>query len=411
MTTTTTTGERQSEGEGEGEGESDPPSPRAQQQQQAAVATAALQKWGDGGAEIRTFNDAFRIGTMFARSGYFRDAIDANQAMVKMQAGAELGFSPMASMLNVFIIEGKPGYGASMILARIIREGGRYKILTQTAKRATECEIEWSRKWPGDEQATVLGTTRFSIEEAKQADLLDKKGPHGGKNTWQKYPKNMLFARCVSAGAREWFPDLFLGAVYDVDELRDEMPIRDINEPPPRETGSVETAPKKAKGRGRSGSDALAQKASEHATMTATPPVTSDVLDGELIEGEQRDEQGESEQGDEGAPAPDSAVDAGPAPTVETAKGPDKPTVTEPPKEGATLAQAIAAIPGDATGITKHFSKWNAQLPLDEQPVLQWACRRAFNLASGKPEWAQIPDDMRPLVQKHLPSSTEGEKK
>ena len=51
-------------------------------------------KFGQNGTVIETWEDAQRVAKMFAASGYFRDVRDVAQAMVKIQYGAELGFSP-----------------------------------------------------------------------------------------------------------------------------------------------------------------------------------------------------------------------------------------------------------------------------------------------------------------------------
>jgi hypothetical protein len=52
----------------------------------------------------------------------------------------------------------------------------------------------------------------FSIDEAKRAGIY--------KNTWEKYPEDMLFARALTRLARQLFPDVIKGC-YVEGEIRD----------------------------------------------------------------------------------------------------------------------------------------------------------------------------------------------
>lgn len=152
--------------------------------------------------------DIFRLGQAFARSGYFQDAKDEAQAVVKIIYGQELGISPAASMSGIHIISGKPVLSATA-LAGLIKSRKPvydYKVLKHDGEI---CELEFF------ENGKSVGKSMFSMEKAKQAELL------GGKNiNWKKYPENMLFARAISNGARLYCPDIFTGSpVYTPDEL------------------------------------------------------------------------------------------------------------------------------------------------------------------------------------------------
>ena len=56
-------------------------------------------------------NQTLQLGEVLAKSGFFSDAKQASQAVVKVLAGRELGFGPVASMVGVNIIQGKPAIG------------------------------------------------------------------------------------------------------------------------------------------------------------------------------------------------------------------------------------------------------------------------------------------------------------
>jgi len=141
------------------------------------------------------------IGKAFAESGMFPDIKSAAQAIVKIQAGAELGIAPFAAMSGIHIISGKPTIGAG-VMAAMVKASGKYnyRVTEQTDK---VCSIIFY------EGAEIIGTSTFTIEDAKKA---------GTKNT-DKFPRNMLFARAMSNGVKWYTPDVFAGPVYVPEEM------------------------------------------------------------------------------------------------------------------------------------------------------------------------------------------------
>lgn len=148
-----------------------------------------------------TFTEIMSIGKAFAESGMFADIKSAAQAMVKIQAGLELGIKPFAAMSGIHIISGKATIGAGLI-ASAIKGSGKYdyRIIEQSDK---VCKIEF---FQGKES---IGVSSFTIEEAKKA---------GTKNL-DKFPANMLFARAISNGVKWFTPDVFQGPVYVPEEM------------------------------------------------------------------------------------------------------------------------------------------------------------------------------------------------
>lgn len=145
------------------------------------------------------------IAQQFVKSGYFSDAKSAAQAVVKIYAGAELGITPFASMSGIHIIQGKPVYGAGM-MASLIKGSGkyRYKIREHSDK---QCIIDF-HELVGSEWEHI-GESSFTAEEAKKA----------GTKNMDKFPKNMLFARALSNGAKWHCPDIFMGSAYVEGEI------------------------------------------------------------------------------------------------------------------------------------------------------------------------------------------------
>jgi hypothetical protein len=150
---------------------------------------------------VKSAADALTIGETFFKSGMFSDIKSAQQAVVKIMAGAEMGISPFAAMSGIHIIQGKPTIGAGLMAARVKGFGKYdYKVLEHSDK---VCSIEYFQG------ANSLGVSTFTIEDAKKA---------GTKNI-DRFPKNMLFARAMSNGVKWYTPDIYENPVYVPEEM------------------------------------------------------------------------------------------------------------------------------------------------------------------------------------------------
>jgi len=148
--------------------------------------------------------DPIALGQVLAASGFFQDSKGAAQAAVKVMAGAELGFGPVASMTGVYIVKGRVTISANLMAAAI----KRHPAYTYRVREHSEesCVIDFI------EDGEVIGTSAFSMADATKAGLA-------GSTTWKSYPRNMLFSRALSNGAKWYCPDVFGGPIYTPDEL------------------------------------------------------------------------------------------------------------------------------------------------------------------------------------------------
>ena len=136
------------------------------------------------------------IGRAMYASGMFTDVKSEAQAVVKIMAGRELGIPAIAAMMGINIIKGKVSLSAN-ILAALIKRDDRYnyRIVTHTAN---ECAIEFY------EHGKLAYSSTFTIQDAQKAGLLDNP-------VWKQYPRNMLFSRALSNGARIVCPERICG--------------------------------------------------------------------------------------------------------------------------------------------------------------------------------------------------------
>lgn len=140
--------------------------------------------------------EVLELGKVLASSGYFQDAREAAQAVVKVLAGQELGFGPVTSMTGIYIVKGRVTLSANLIAAAIKRsERYGYEVGVLDDER---CEIAFQL------DGKLIGISEFTLEDAKRA------GVYRGEN-WQRYPRNMLFARALTNGAKWYCPDIMNG--------------------------------------------------------------------------------------------------------------------------------------------------------------------------------------------------------
>ncbi len=156
---------------------------------------------------IESAMDVRDLGEIFHQSGLFQDIRSAAQAIVKVLKGRELGIPPLEAMTTINIIRGKVALSAQA-MAALIKRSQRYRFLVRRHDEGA-CHIEFFERANGAWEP--MGISQFTIEDARRADVA------GGEN-WRRYPRNMLYARALSNGARWYCPDVVSG-VYTPDEL------------------------------------------------------------------------------------------------------------------------------------------------------------------------------------------------
>ena len=161
-----------------------------------ALVRPPLSPWTD-------WDSKMRFADTLVKTGFLPTAIKTPaQALAIIFAGQEIGIPPMYALRSIDVIEGKPSLSASLQLALFKQRGGRHKWQKSDATAA----VLWLRHPNGDEHVET-----YTLEDAKLAQLV-------GKMVWQKYPKAMLRARCITAGLRAIAPEITAG-LYDPEEL------------------------------------------------------------------------------------------------------------------------------------------------------------------------------------------------
>ena len=162
----------------------------------------------------KTMQEAMDFATVIAKSDLapkdFKDK--PGNVLIAMQMGAEVGLSPMASIQNIAVINGRPSLWGDSMLA-----------VCQTHK-----DFEWIKEY-FDEQGTAVcivkrkgfepHTQTFSLKDVTLGGYDKKPGP------WQTSRKRMMQLRARSFALRDRFADALRGLVM-AEEAMDMEPVQ-----------------------------------------------------------------------------------------------------------------------------------------------------------------------------------------
>lgn len=125
-----------------------------------------------------------------------------------IEYGAMLGLPPMAAIVGIHVIDGRPTMSAGLMAAKVRQAGHRIRIQATgdgdqararcTITRNDDPDFEYSATW--------------TMERAKTAGLL-------GKTNWRQHPIQMLKNRATSECCRDACQEVLLGIHYTPDEL------------------------------------------------------------------------------------------------------------------------------------------------------------------------------------------------
>lgn len=166
-----------------------------------------------------TFADMMRLAQAFAASRLF--GIETpDQALALMAISQAEGMHPAFAARDYHIIQGRPSLKADAMLARFQSAGGTVK-------------------WIKYDDTGVTG--KFSHAQGGEVTIVwdmirAAKSKLANKDTWQKHPREMMRARCISEGVRTVYPGAMSG-MYTPEEIMDEQ----IGEAPAQAAGEART--------------------------------------------------------------------------------------------------------------------------------------------------------------------------
>jgi len=181
----------------------------------------------------RDIGEAMTLAKTYAASKILGAYGDVNQVMLVMATGSELGIPPTAALRGLYVVEGRIFMSSDLMVALCMRapQCERFDLTEQT-----ETSAAYTVQRKGGQPLVF----RFTVDDAKRAQLGGKDGNIDPKSNWAKYPGTMCRHRAAALAARAVFPDVIMG-LYDEAE-REEVTGRDVT-PLPSAPAAVPRAP------------------------------------------------------------------------------------------------------------------------------------------------------------------------
>ena len=154
-----------------------------------------------GGFDLspQNFEQAMTFSNMLANSDMVPKDFKgkAENCMIAMQWGYELGMKPLQAIQNIAVINGRPAMWGDAVIA-LVRSSPLCEYVQESDDGNTAtCRVK--RKGEPEQVRT------FSADDARAAGLSGKQGP------WTQYPKRMRQLRARAFALRDVFPDVLRG--------------------------------------------------------------------------------------------------------------------------------------------------------------------------------------------------------
>ena len=157
---------------------------------------------------------AWRIAEVLCKTSFapthFRGKPE--EAAVAVLYGQTIGFDPMTSIQQLYVIGGKPALYTRAMVAIVLAAGHEMWTETSTDEKVVVCG-----RRRGSEHTE---RSEWSVDRAKLAGYLTNK-------KYQTDPQAMLYARASGDVARKVAPDALLGMAYTVEEMEASQPDAD----------------------------------------------------------------------------------------------------------------------------------------------------------------------------------------
>jgi hypothetical protein len=171
--------------------------------------------WGEQGVILNSLDEAFRFAQAVAASPFVPKGMEKpGDILVALQAGAEMGLSPMQALQSLAIVNGRPSIYGDAALA-LVRKSGLMTGYSQQLTGEGEQRRAVVKCKRGDEEYIQ----EFSVADAKRAGLWGKAGP------WTQHPDRMLQFRARGFILRDAFGDVLKG-LRTTEEAQDIPPAR-----------------------------------------------------------------------------------------------------------------------------------------------------------------------------------------
>lgn len=180
----------------------------------ARAMVVSSQEYAEVKARNLAFMDPVRWVTMqkmaqaFVQAGALPSTMSAPKVVMALQAGFEAGLKPIEAINSFYFVNGKIAMYGEAVIRQVIRAGHKVTWGIYLAPDGSEV------KAPCDEKQASVTIERKDTKERMGALFTIKQAQERGflsKDTWKKYPENMLKFRAFSMVAKFITPDALMG--------------------------------------------------------------------------------------------------------------------------------------------------------------------------------------------------------
>lgn len=167
-----------------------------------------------------TFEHAQRVASMLSKSDLVPAAYKGNvqNTMIALEMANRIGASPLQVMQNLYIVQGKPSWSSSFIVAAINACGKfsplRYQVEGSEKDNTLTC-LAWAYDKATGEK---LEGPMITMEMAAAEGWLGKSG-----SKWKSMPTLMIRYRAAAFFGRLYAPEILMG-MHTVEENTDVLP-------------------------------------------------------------------------------------------------------------------------------------------------------------------------------------------
>jgi len=178
--------------------------------------------------ETHTLPAKLQYAHELANSGMLPKAFQRQPANVlfAIEYGEMLGLSPVAAMMGIYVIDGKPAAYASLISALVRKAGHKLRVGYDESKR-----MGWAEITRADDPGFTF-RSEWDLERAVTAELCTIKNgvPYavdskGQSKPWRKFFPSMTKARAITEVARDACEEALFGLHYTPEELGAEVDV------------------------------------------------------------------------------------------------------------------------------------------------------------------------------------------
>jgi hypothetical protein len=145
---------------------------------------------------------------------------NVSNCIVALEMASRIGASPMQVMQNLFVVQGRPGWSSTFLIASV-NHCGRFTSLRYEERGETGGDTYAVRAWAEEKRTGErLNGTWITWEMVKAEGWLNKTG-----SKWKTMPDQMFKYRAASFWQRTYAPEISMG-LHTVEEVEDIAPVQ-----------------------------------------------------------------------------------------------------------------------------------------------------------------------------------------